>query len=177
MKKPVRIIIAVVAVAIGAFMGFFWGDYQNTHSSQWHEVSTSEMSITIPKSMKEGKSFYTSTGQTSVAVYENSKAAVSVSKIPYSVNANLENMDLKKYINSISMNGKKLVAVSINDGYYATYTQRGDAKDGEEDQLFAIEAFFSGDDALYSVKVTCMNKDRDKYEESMMEWIKSFELK
>lgn len=177
MKKAITVIVIIV-IALGVFaVGYFGIDYTNTNSKFWEKVTKSEFSMTIPKTMKEGSGYDTSTGQESVAYFSNTKAAVSISKIKYSVNPDLENIDLKEYFDGKSINGQKLVPVKVNDGYYATYTNKGGSIGSKKSvDVYSMEALFKGKDALYSVKVCCMMDDRKDYEKSMLEWLESFEL-
>ena len=174
MKKIVGIIIVIIFAAVGFLAARYGVDYTNTHSKFWQEVSTSEMSMTIPKSMKKGQNYRSSTGWESVAVYSNSKASAVVAK---SSNAEFQNLNIESYINSISVNGTKLTASKINNGYYTKYVGGDASSENTSDKSFNIEGFFQGKDAIYDVKFSCSVSDRDEYESAMMEWLESFQLK
>ena len=173
MKK--FLVVLIVFVLLAGVGGFFFITHSKsmTDSGSWQEVTNSEFSMTIPKTMKEGKSNYTSSfGQEGVAYYSNVMGSVSVSKIPYSKNQYLADMDVKEYMNSLTIDGQKLTAYPINDTYYCEYfTTQGKTEN------FVIEAFYKGDDALYGVAVRYRSNDRKKFEKSMIKWIESFKTK
>ncbi len=177
MKKVITVIVVLLCFAAGFGAYYYKTDYSITNSSQWHSLNESEFSAKIPKTMEKGSSYSTSTGQQGIASYSNSKAAFSVSKISYSQNEALKDMDLKEYLSNLKINGQKLTPVAINDGYYAAYTKTSKDFFNEDTEIYMVEAMYQGDDALYSVTVCCRLSDRKKYESSMMEWLDSFKLK
>lgn len=177
LKRVIGVLIGVV-VALGVVFGMrFYEGMTITNEKQWKEVGNSEISVTIPKTMKEGKGLDSSSGTEAVALYGNSKASVSVNKLSYSSNPELKGVDLKMLIGMLSMGGQKLSATPIGDGYYATYTEDLRASNGDKKTCYSIEAFFEGSDALYSIKVTCFLEDRAEFEPSMLKWVESFKIK
>lgn len=177
--KKVIIFIAIIVCLAGVILGIkaFSGN-QTTDSSKWRIVTHSEFTVTLPKNMKSSSKLYdTSFGEEQIAMYSNSDVALSVAKISYSYNSKMKDIDLKKYINSISIDGEKMSAKSIGNGYYySTYRNASPAPE-DEDKLFVIEALFKGSDAMYSVSTYCDRADRSKYEASMLKWVESFNAK
>lgn len=177
LKKFIGFVLGLV-IALGVVFGMrYYEGMTITNEKQWREVSNSEMSVTIPKTMKEGKGLDSSMGTEAVALYGNNRAAVSVNKLSYSSNQALKGADLEALINSMSIGGNKLKATKINDGYYATYTETVNSSNGKSKTCYSIEAFFEGESALYSIKITCFIEDRADYEPYMMKWLESFKLK
>ena len=114
--------------------------------------------------------YYTSTGTEQIACYVKENVGFSVAKLPMSSDR-IQRLDLKKYISSLEINGEKLEAIEINDGYYCV--KNGDSSD----DYFKIEAIFKGKNEVYSVVASCIMADKSKYEESMIKWIESFTLR
>ena len=177
MKK----IITIIIIAILATAGYFGYDYMMdnsiTNTSEWSETGNSEFTVKLPENMKSSSKLYSvSTGEEQIAFYENSKVAFSVAKLPYSINENLKNIDLKTYLGNIQINGEKINLISVNDGYYYSTLKKSSFFKGN-DEVFVIESMFKGDNAIYSVAIQCRERDRKDYEDSMIEWLKSFKLK
>lgn len=177
--KRIIIIAAVIICAVSVFFGIkAFSKDQTTDSSKWRIVTHSEFTVTLPKNMKSSDNlFTTSFGEEQVASYSNSKVTFSVAKIPYSYNANLKNIDIEKYINSFSIDGEKMSAKSIGNGYYYSSYRNASTTPEDEDKIFNIEAFFKGSDAMYSISTYCEAADRSKYEASMLKWVESFNVK
>ena len=177
MKKLATVIIIAVLAAAGYFGYDYVMDKNITNNSAWSETGNSEFTVTLPESMKSSSKLYSvSTGEEQIAFYENSKVAFSVAKIPYSVNENLKNIDLASYLGNISINGEKINVKPVNDGYYYSSLKKSSFfKDS--DNVFVIESMFKGNDAVYSVAIQCRERDRNDYENSMIEWLESFKLK
>lgn len=178
MKK----IITVIVIAVLATAGYSGYDYTMDKSindaSEWSETGTSEFTVTLPENMKSSSNlYYTSDGQEQIAYYYNSKAGFSVSKIPYSVNENLKNIDIKSYMGNLTINGKSLDVKPINDGYYYVIQTQSSGYFKDTKSVFKMEGAFKGENAFYSVVIQCRERDRKDYEDSMTEWLNSFELK
>lgn len=176
MKK----IITVIIIAGLATAGYFGYDYTMdksiTDNSKWVENVNSEFTVKLPESMKSSSKLYSvSTGEEQIAFYENSKVAFSVTKLPYSVNENLKNIDLESYLGNIKINDEKINLKPVNDGYYYS-RQKKSSFFKDTDDVFIIESVFKGDNAIYSVAIQCRERDRNDYESSMVEWLESFKL-
>lgn len=178
MKKVIIIVVTVLCLA-GIILGIkAFSKDQTTDSSKWVTVTHSEFTVTLPKNMKSSSRLYdTSFGEEQVASYSTSDVYFSVAKIPYSYNAKLKDIDIEKYIRSISIDGEKLSPKSIGDGYYYSTNRNASPAPEDKDKLFAIEALFKGTDAMYSVSTYCKTTDRSKYEASMLKWVESFKAK
>lgn len=177
-----KIIISVIITLVCAAAGYFGYGYMLekniTDSSRWNTFYNDEFSVDLPKDMKSSdKLFHTSSGQKQIAFYHNSKACFSVAKLPYSVNAALKDMDIEKYFSKITVNGEHLTLFPINGGFYYTSTKKNSSSFKKTDEVFEIEGAFKGKNAVYSVVIQCRLEDKDKYEESMLKWLESFELK
>lgn len=177
-----KIIISVIITLVCAAAGYFGYGYMLekniTDSSRWDTFYNDEFSVDLPKDMKSSdKLFHTSDGQKQIAFYHNSKACFSVAKIPYSVNSALKDLDLEKYFSKITVNGEHLTLFPINGGFYYTSTKKNSGSFKKTDEVFEIEGAFKGKNAVYSVVIQCRVEDRDKYEESMLKWLESFELR
>ena len=153
-------------------------DKKISDSSEWSETGNSEFTVKLPESMKSSSNlYYTSDGQEQIAYYYNSKVGFSVAKIPYSVNENLKNIDIKSYLGNITINGKSLDVKPVNSGYYYAMDTESSGYFKDTKKVFKMEGAFKGENAFYSVVIQCRERDRNDYEDSMTEWLKSFELK
>ncbi|MDE6780196.1 MAG: hypothetical protein K2J40_01870 [Ruminococcus sp.] len=178
MKKIITIIIVAVLAAAGYFGYDYTMDKKMTNPSEWSQTGNSEFTVNLPEDMKSGSNlWHTSDGQEQIAYYYNSKAGFSVAKLPYSVNGNLKNIDIKSYLENITINNVKLDIKPVNNGYYYSTVKKSSGTFKNTDKVFTIESIFKGDDAVYSVAIQCRESDRNNYEASMLEWLKSFELK
>lgn len=178
MKK----IITLIIIAVLATAGYFGYDYAINQKindvSEWSETGNSEFTVMLPEGMKSDSNlYYTSDGQEQIAYYYNSKAGFSVAKIPYSVNKNLKNIDIKSYLGNITINGKSLDIKPVNSGYYYAMELESSGYFKDTKKVFKMEGVFKGENAFYSVVIQCRGRDRKDYEDSMTEWLKSFELK
>ncbi|MDE5583805.1 MAG: hypothetical protein K2J08_08875 [Ruminococcus sp.] len=178
MKKIITIIIIAV-LATGGYFGYdYIMDKKIVNSSEWSETGNSEFTVRLPENMKSGSNlYYTSDGQEQIAYYYNSKAGFSVAKIPYSVNENLKNIDIKSYLGNITINGEHLDIKPVNNGYYYAISTKSSVCFKDTKNLFKMEGVFQGENAFYSVVIQCRERDREDYENSMIEWLKSFNLK
>lgn len=175
MKKAI-IFVAVILCIAGVILGIkAFSKDQTTDSSKWKTVSHAEFTVTLPKNMKSSSKLYdTSFGEEQIALYSNSEVTFSVAKIPYSYNANLKDIDIKKYINALSIDDVKMEAKPIGNGYYYATNRNASPAPEDKDKLFTIEALYKGTDAMYSVSTYCEAVDRSKYEASMLKWAESF---
>lgn len=182
-KGMPKFVQTLIVVAVFLLIGFGYVYYKNTYSltneKSYHEVSTSEFSMTIPKTLeKSSTTGSVSDGMVPVAFYTSEKAAVDIEKIPYSQNPALESMDMDAYLEYLSATDSDMKPTKDGDVVYVTYIDDGgSAALKNSKDCYVVEALFQGDDAMYSVNAYCYNEDKDKYEESLIKWVKSFKLK
>lgn len=179
MKKIIiSVIITLVFAAAGYFGYGYMLDKNITDSSHWKKFYNDEFSVVLPKNMESSdKLFHTSDGQKQIAFYHNSRACFSVAKLPYSVNAALKDIDIEKYFSKITVNGEHLTLFPINGGFYYTSIKKSSGSFKKTEDVFEIEGAFKGKTAVYSVVIQCRLEDKDEYEDPMLKWLESFELK
>lgn len=178
MKKIITAIIITVLATAGYFGYNYTMESKITDSSKWSQTGNAEFSVKLPDNMESGSNlWYTSDGQEQIAYYYNSKVGFSVAKLPYSVNENFKNIDIKNYLGNITVNNEKPDVKPVNDGYYYSIVKKSSETFSDTDNVFTVESIFKGDSAIYSVAIQCRERDRKNYEDSMIEWLKSFELK
>lgn len=179
MKKIIiSLIITLVCAAAGYFGYGYMLDKNITDSSRWKKFYNDEFSVDLPKNMESSdKLLYSSNGQKQIAFYHNSKALFSVAKLPYSTNEALKDLDIEKYFSKITINGEKPALIPINDGFYYTIIKNNAGAFKKKEDIFEIEGTFKGKTAIYSVVIQCRLEDKDDYEDSMLKWLESFELK
>lgn len=85
--------------------------------------------------------------------------------------SDLSRLDLKTYLNNLTINGEPVNPVEVNGGYY--YRAKGSASSGD---IFRIDAIFKNDNAVYSISTGCPALERAQYEQSMIKWVESFTL-
>jgi len=177
MKKIITIIIIAVLATAGYFGYDYYMNMKITDSSEWSETGNSEFTVKLPENMKSSSNlYYTSDGQEQIAYYHNSKIGFSVAKIPYSVNENLKNIDIESYFGNLKINGEKLNLKPVNNGYYYSRQMEMSGIFKDTKKIFKMEGMFKNDNAVYSVVIQCRKRDRKDYEDSMLEWLQSFEL-
>ena len=178
MKKITTVIIIAVLATAGYFGYDYAMDKSITNNSAWSETGNSEFTVKLPESMKSSSNlFYTSDGQEQIAFYENSKVDFSVVKIPYSVNENLKNIDVKSYLENLKINGNSIDAKAVNGGYYYAISRELKGYFQDTKKVFEIDGMFKGENAFYNVEIHCRERDRNDYENYMIEWLESFKLK
>ncbi|GEM_PF-1988799 len=178
MKKIIALVIVLVLAAAGYFGYGYMLDKNVTDSSRWTEFQNSEFKVTLPKNMKSSdKLYHTSSGQEQIAFYQSKKACFSVAKIPYSANESLKKLDIEQYLSNMTINGKELDLIPVNDGFYYSRTKEASDVFKNTKEVFVIEGMFKGKNAVYSVAIQCRADDRGKYEDSMLKWLESFTLK
>ena len=174
MKKILAILGIIITIAVCGLIVFTViseNTVDLTDTSDWHYVTHSEFEAKLPEALESTNDlYYTSTGTEQIACYVKENVGFSVAKLPMSSDR-IQRLDLKKYISSLEINGEKLEAIEINDGYYCV--KNGDSSD----DYFKIEAIFKGKNEVYSVVASCIMADKSKYEESMIKWIESFTLR
>lgn len=180
MPKIVQSLIVIgVFVLIALGYGYYKNTYSLTNEKSYREVSTSEFSMMIPKTLEKGSSLRPSSdGMVPVAFYTSEKAAVDIEKIPYSTNPELESMDIEAYLELLAKTDSDMKPTKDGDVIYVTYVDKGGSgalKNSKD--CFVVEALFQGKDAMYSVNAYCYNEDKDKYEDALINWVKSFEPK
>lgn len=178
MKKIITVIIIAVIVTAGYFGYDYTMNQKINNVSEWSETGNSEFTVKLPENMKSSSNlYYTSDGQEQIAYYYNTKIGFSVVKLPYSVNENLKNIDIKSYLGNRKINGEKVDLKSTNDGYYYSRQTELSGVFKDTKKIFTMEGMFKGDNAIYSVVIQCRGRDKKDYEDSMTEWLNSFELK
>lgn len=174
MKKIILISVSVIAAAICAVIIFMVASANKidlNDSSKWVNVSHSEFSVKLPEALESSTQLYsTSLGTEQIACYSKDEVFFSVAKKGMS-SADISRLDLKTYLNNLTINGEPVNPVEVNGGYY--YRAKGSNSSGE---IFRIDAIFKNDSAVYSVSTGCPALERTQYEESMIKWIESFYL-
>lgn len=180
MKKLFIILSLIITLAVSGLIVFKFiskNTVDVTDSSKWTYITHDEFKVRLPENLKSTTKLYSSSlGAEQIACYKNNKIVFSVAKQQMTPDQ-VKNIDLKKTIQSISINGEDLVPIKVNSGYYYKFTGNSAETAGNENKLFRIEALFKGKDAIYSIAVSCPITDRTKYEESMTQWIESFSLR
>lgn len=179
MKKVIIfIVIAVVAAAAGVFVFFNSIEKNMTDSSKLKTFSHAEFTVKLPQNMKPKKNLYTvSTGEEEIAYYSNTQACCSISKIPYSANEYLKDMDIEKYCQNLKINGESITIYPVGDGFYYYRDVEASNIFKNTTELFNIEAIFKGENAVYSIVTQCRAADKAKYKDIMISWIETFQLK
>lgn len=165
-------VVIVLAAAFGVAKAFVLKDgYSITHDGSWREVSHSEVSITIPKTMKLDKDRSVKKDNTEAVYYKNTKAEVRIGKTGYPDPEKLKKVDLEEIVTKNAEKQGNSAVKKINNGYYFTYVGK------EKTQThYSLLAFFIEGDAIYDVEVSCLLGDKDKFEDSMVKWLESFEI-
>lgn len=162
-------VVLVLAAAFGVAKLFVMKDgYTITHDSSWQKVSHSEMSITIPKSLKLDKERSVKKDNTEAVYFRNKKAEVRIGKTGYPDPEKLKKVDLEEIVTKKAGNSP---VKKVNNGYCFTLVTNEKTQ-----RHFSLIAFFIVGDALYDVEATCRDDDSEKFEASMEKWIESFEV-
>lgn len=172
-----RALVTIIVIIVTALATFGYQYYKNvlsiTNSTFYHEVSTADFTMEIPKSLKKD-----STSENGVvAFYTSEKAAVNICKLSYSENPALKSIELKDFPAYAKIGGFTSDFTIEDDLIYASYNDTATSVLGKKQECYVIEGIYKGDDALWSVNAYCRVSDKEKYEDALLEWIKSFELK
>lgn len=97
--------------------------------------------------------------------------------MPYSVNESLRKLNIENFFSSWTIDGKSLNPIKINDGFYYSMEKETSGVFKNTSNIFVIEGIFKGENAVYSVAIQCRTKDNNKYEDAMIKWLESFEIK
>jgi hypothetical protein len=167
-------IIVVLVIILGGFGYYYYKNvYSLTHSGSYKEVSGSGFTMKIPRTLKEESS----SEQDSVAFYTSEKAAVNIVKYDYIENPELELVSLDEYQQYAEIGGFDGEFKKDGDLIYACYNDSAVGTLGDKQDCYVIEGLVKGDDAIWSVNAYCLSEDKEKYEDALVEWVKSFELK
>lgn len=169
--KSLIVILIIIALGIGFY--FFKNSLCYTVPAFYHEVSTSDFTMKIPSALKKESS----TDSDTVAFYTSEKAAVNITKIDYSVNPALESIELKDFGDYAALGGFDGDFTYKDDFVYTSYNDSASGVMGDTQDCYVIEALYKGDDALWSVNAYCRVGDKAEFEDSLLKWVESFELK
>ena len=140
------IVFIIVALLAGGYF-LYRNELSYTVEKLYHEVSTSDFSITIPTQLK--KSDTSEAGDVSIDDFAG-----------YAQLGGFDG-DFKKE----------------GDMIYATYTDTAVSVLGEKQECYVIEGIFKGEKGVWSVNAYCRVNDKDKMEEHLLNWVRSFEEK
>lgn len=175
--KFVWILLAVVLLGAGGYFFSHFMDSRNlVNEDTWHEVSGSGYTVTIPKALKKSdKTLQTSSGYKVIGFYTSTEAAFSVATTS---SEGLSTDDLMLYFSNYSIDGQKLEPKKLKDDMiYFEYTRTQKDVIKKSDNLFIVDAMCVVDDKIYEAYAYCANEDKDKYRDSMIKWVESFEVK
>lgn len=172
-RALVSIIIIVVIAAVGFGYQYYKNVFSLTHSGTYKEVSGSGFTMNIHRTLKKESS----SDKDIVAFYTSEKAAVNISKLNYSDNPGIESVSIDEYASLAEAGGFDGEFKKDGDLVYACYYDSAIGTLKEKQKCYVIEGLIKGDDAIWSVNAYCLSSDKEKYEDALLEWVKSFELK
>ncbi|WP_124098523.1 zinc ribbon domain-containing protein [Ruminococcus sp. Marseille-P6503] len=167
------ILVVVVIALAGLGYTYYKNMYSLTHSSTYKEVSESEFTMKIPRTLKKDSSG----DSESVAFYTSEMAAVNIVKYDYSTNPEMELISPEDYMSLAEVGSFDGEFKKDGDLVYACYNDSTVGTLGDTQECYVIEGLFKGDDAMWSVNAYCLSKNKEDYEDALIEWVKSFKLK
>ncbi len=166
------IVFIIVALLAGGYF-LYRNELSYTVEKLYHEVSTSDFSITIPTQLK--KSDTSEAGV--VGFYTSKKAAVSILVMKYDDYPMFKDVSIDDFAGYAQLGGFDGDFKKEGDMIYATYTDTAVSVLGEKQECYVIEGIFKGEKGVWSVNAYCRVNDKDKMEEHLLNWVRSFEEK
>ena len=177
------IILAVIAVTIRFGVGFF-SEKQITDESRWETMDEPRFSITVPKSMNEGKMLSMSLGEVEVLKFCTSTYAgfdVSVHKYTEEEKSTLGLLDAEGYAAAANLQKPNVGGIEydfeVREGknyLYVEYPVTHANYVSSSEKIWFVEALFPMQDGYYSVNVYCARDKKDKMRDYLFKWLDSF---
>ena len=187
--KTPFIILLVLVLGVAGFFGYKkLLEKSITDESTWHNVTGDGYSITVPKTLKKGEMLTVGDSDIKLVDFYTSQDVgfdVCVCQYTEEEKAILGGLSVQEVFNIYTADGRRTRKINdqelkfkVREGknyFYAGVNRHCINHIGKTDEVYYIEAIFPYKDCYYQVDVYCAETDKDKYEETLLKWLDSFD--